>query len=121
MKITTDKNLDAKDVVKRMLYLAYKESHIIGAGHLQERSDATEDEVFDNVVRHGDYPFPIPKKENEFNAEYVFGRCMKTRFNIINNNEITCHPEKPKKEFQTWAYKIKSYEDLYNSAIKSLV
>ena len=110
-------------IVKRMLWLAYQAaSGPLGMGFFQAVSNATEEDVFRNVVNQEDYEgFQAEKKmsNGHFDADYVFGKMMKLRL-TIKDGEVIIPSWEPRRDYQSWCRTYPTYKDLYDAAVKSL-
>lgn len=89
-------------------------------GFLQDRPDFTEQEVFSNVIRSGDYALPIHGGNNRTYADYVFGRMMKLGINVTRNGEdydleVSDNPAKP--DYNSWASTYNSPADVLDAAL----
>lgn len=102
-------DLSGERVAKRILFLAYEPSAVVGLGILQARSRVGEDEIADHV------------EGGWINADYVRGRMVKLwgfRYGpdwIEFDDEAT-----PRPDYQSWAWKYPTNEALVLAAIKSL-
>ena len=105
------------DVVKRVFFLAYKAcTGPVGMGHLQARSNVTEDDVWHNVLRHGDYPGDVTDElnpEEGLYADYVFGNMMKLHVQWTDEEVLDT-------SYQSWGEVYPSYASLVKAAIKSV-
>lgn len=130
-KVNKDK---VEPLLRRIFYIAWKNcGGTFGMGWLQNKPDATEDQVWSNVTNRGDYPggntFGKPSvdldektmKGNAF-ADYVFGRMMKLHVDFdINEGTIAVRDDEPRPDYQGWARgKIKTYDDLVLAALEEL-
>ncbi len=121
MKTVSVEKLSPEAVVKRAFFLAYNAcGGALGMGVLQARSDATEDQVWDNIQNSGDYPGNAKdSKPGKAEGDYVFGRMMKLRIEY-DEKEIRIPESKPCPDYQDWCKSYESYEELVFAAIKSL-
>ncbi len=103
-------------VVKKALFLAWKAcGGPLGMGILQDKPNATEDDVFKNVLGNEDYPIKSSLPENEIRADYVFGRMMKIRISFDNDNIY--YPDiSLSSAYQSWSKSYNSYEELFKTA-----
>ena len=99
MEIVLRTSEEAQAVAKRMFWLAYEVSSVVGAGFLQAREGATEDDVWENVNTRGDYPGRADMESAPQKApygDYVFGRMMKWGCFLHGRNiripETSFHP-----------------------------
>lgn len=121
MKINTSP-LSGEIVAKRMCFLAYEAcGGPVGMGFLQARGDATEADVWQNIVNMGDYPGASLPRNGKLNADYVFGRMMKLRFSY-DQDSVTVPDITPDRAYQRWSRKWEypTYEALVEDAIKTL-
>lgn len=124
MKITC-KNPEA--VVKRMYWLAYQGAgQAAGMGVFREISNATENDVWENVRTRGDYPYgslESRKKEagkpGDAYGDYVFGRMLKLRVEW-DDESVTVRDDPPRRDYQAWCKKFPTYQALANAAIESV-
>ena len=73
------KNAKPEEVMKEAFWLAWNAcGGPLGMGFLQNKPDATKENIWDNVTVSGDYPMPINR--GEVYGDYVFGRMMKLGF-----------------------------------------
>jgi len=118
--VKTFKVKDGEAVAKRAFYKAWKAcGSTSGAGFLQDKPGATEDDVWNNIVRQADYPFMRPQDDGVVMADYVFGRMMKLRIEY-NKDSVKVKDEKADVEYQRWAIDYHTYSDLIEAAIKEL-
>jgi hypothetical protein len=114
----------ADPVVKRMFYLAWK---AVGGpsgmmGFLQDRGEADEDAVWENVQTSGDYLFgrePDPATPGKAHGDYVFGRMMKMCVNW-SGDTITVSDYELRRDYQAWCDEYKTYADLAKAAAHEL-
>lgn len=114
-------NATAVNVVKRAFFLAYEAcGGTFGRGAFQARSNATEEDVWKNVLTRGDYAgmFPIDEPNRPY-GDYVFGRMMKLTCEF-NGNQITIRDDVPRLDYQAWCGKYPSYLNLFEAAAKEL-
>lgn len=106
-------NFTAEDLVLQIFKLAYLYSKEVGLGFLQAVSHLPPDEQ----LKHS-----FLQKRNdgcEINADYVFGRMMKTNI-VAKNGVVTVYPEVPNWEYQSWRQKFACSEDLILHAVQTL-
>lgn len=118
MIILCDSHEQALALAKKALFLAWKAcDEPVGIGILKIRSQATEDEVWNNAISNADYP-KLPNQttsETKVYADYVFGKMMKIGFRI-EDNAIIVSDFLPDHQYQDWSRKYPKYEDLFNAA-----
>jgi hypothetical protein len=124
----------AEDVVKRAMFIGYNAcGGTSGMGIFQALNNATEDQVWNNIITKGDYPGgnSIPGAEGkkrrgdkiEVYGDYVFGRMMKTSFAFnTQTGEIEISDSVPRRDYQGWSSNknYKTYESLIREAAKQL-
>jgi hypothetical protein len=122
MKIEIDNsNVTPEMVVKRMFFLAYNAAGgPTGMGFLQAVSNATEDDVFNNVRGSGDYCMQLNNSPDKLHADYVFGRMIKASFGY-DKSSVTIPDSKPRIDYESWCGVYPTYKDLFDAALKSLV
>lgn len=103
MKITVE---NPEAFVRRMFFLAWRASSVIGMGALQDNPNADEDRVFENVQTRGDYPFR--QKNPDLYADYVFGRMMKWGCRILDDGQIEIRDMEFNPEYQSF---VSTYEN----------
>jgi hypothetical protein len=119
MKITVPAS-QAQSIVSKFFYLAWSASKVMGMGFLQDRHAATEQEVFSNVIRSGDYVLPVHGGNNRTYADYVFGRMMKLGISVTRNGEdcdleVSDSPAKP--DYNSWSGTYNSPADILDAAV----
>lgn len=125
MKFQVSDKARVLDVVKRTMYLAWRAcGGPLGMGAFQDRGPGmSEEKVWEQAYRCADYPGGREMhhlKDNEAAADYVFGRMMKLNISWDADGTITVTDSPPRSDYQAWCRKYKTYEDLVNTAIKSL-
>ena len=117
-KFKVDKK-KAEAVAKNIFYLAWKESGVFGMGILQDRPESSKEDVWSNVCDRGDYPIGRTGEENDYYADYVFGRMMKLMVKLNKKKGvIEMQDSDPRPDYQSWCRKYPSYEALFNAAIE---
>lgn len=110
-------------LVKRMYWLAWQAcGGPLGMGALQDHPQATEEEVFVNVVQSEDYAIQFKDLEaGEAYADYVFGRMMKlgVKFNRVVGT-VTLFDRVPSIDYQAWCGKYRTERSLLESAATDL-
>lgn len=114
---------DPQKIVKRAFYLAWQAcGGPLGMGFLQNKPDASEDDVWNNVYRGGDYTGNNMHGNNpsgKMYGDYVFGRMMKVGFQW-DKDSITVSDSEPRRDYQAWCRKYPTYESLILAAVKEL-
>lgn len=114
---------DVTAVVKRMFFLAWKSSRVVGMGALMDEGAKTEDEVWRHLLVCGDYPLhpvePENGKNGSFRADYVFGRMMKMSVRVVDG-EIELSGTELRPDYQSWCSDYPSYTSLHAAAKRSL-
>lgn len=105
--------------IKRMYFLAYQNSRVMGLGALRAVSEATEDAIFKNIDDHGDYAMKLGIKKNEYYADYVFGRMMKLGCSI-EDDCIIITDKVYAPDYQSFARVYKDASALLNATAQSL-
>lgn len=104
---------------KRMFFLLWEAiGHTTGAGALQDRPEATEDEVFQNVNTAGDYPGNMNRKE--IYGDYVFGRMMKWGCKLQDDGVISIPDNEFRRDYQGFSHTYKNNKAIVEAASKSL-
>jgi hypothetical protein len=101
--------IDVEAVAKRMLYLAWQAAKVVGAGVMQDRPAATEDEVWStqNPLNGG------------VDADYLFGRMMKIGFDY-DIEMIAIIESEQRSDYQSWCTAYPTYMDLLKAAVESV-
>lgn len=108
-------------VAKEMVWLAWKAcGEPIGMGWLQNRPNASKEEVWTAVVDQSDYPVRRPLADNEVYADYVFGRMMKLRFKY-SADAIEFDEEKCDLDYHSWALMYPDVKSLVEAAFASVI
>jgi len=121
---------ELNDTLRRIFFLAWQNcGGPLGMGFLQDRPGATENDVWNNVQKRGDYPdlasiSAVKQKDGKgsIHADYVFGRMMKLNVDFnFNDLTITMRDDEPRPDYQGWAKRtIKTYDDLALNALTGL-
>lgn len=121
MKVQVPEGLKAEEVVKRMFCLAWQAcGGPLGMGVLQDRPGASEDEIWENVGRRGDYPGdPDKRGPSEAYGDYVFGRMMKLSVHW-DDAEIDLGDDSPRGDYQAWCGEYHSYQALFDAAVEAV-
>lgn len=115
-------------LARRIGYLAYQASQVVGMGALHARDGATEEEfwsalrgevnvkaeVFSNVA-----PMPEANPTGSVYCDYVMGRMMKLSI-AWNESGVTTSTSQPRPDYQSWCRKYPTYDALEQAAIASL-
>ncbi len=119
MKVTVPANqVDA--VVSKFFYLAWKASKVLGMGIFQDRPNASEKEVFHNVIGSGDYAMPIHGAHNRTYADYVFGRMMKVGIKVAADGEnytLEVSDDAARPDYQSWYSTYNTAADILTAAM----
>ena len=111
----------SEQFTKRMMFLAWIAcGGPSGMGFLQNRPNATEDEVWTNVKTRGDYPGGRDDQPDEVYGDYVFGRMMKFGASY-GPDGIKINTEKPRPDYQSWGFRYKTTKDLIRATEKSFI
>ena len=111
-------------LVRRLFYLAWKASVVIGRGVLQDRGHQDDNTVWCAVFNKDDYPrfreiVGFENKPGEVDADYVFGRMMKLRVrwrgNVIEFDDREWRPD-----YQTFCRVYPNPESLIHAAAESI-
>jgi hypothetical protein len=105
------------EIAKEMFWLAWQAcGGPEGMGFLQNRPNATKEEVWSMVTGQamGDYPVPIGKGSRPY-ADYVFGRMMK--FGVeIHEDHLLIQDSKPRNDYQSWCRVYPTHDALLKAA-----
>lgn len=114
------KKQDVDRFLKRLFYKAYLSSSVLGMGILQQRPNASEDDVWQNVQGSGDYAINWNTNDKKIRADYVFGRMMKLDTEKISEDEIEITPDKGKPDYQSWCRTYPTTQSLCRAVAQSL-
>ena len=103
--------LAADKFAERLMYLAWCASGVYGMGAFQDRGVQDQEAVINNIVNSGDYVGGRAEPAGTLYGDYVFGRMMKTTCRF-DKDTITVSDGKPRHDYQSWARKYPTYEDL---------
>lgn len=113
-------------VLQEYFYSAWQKSSVMGFGILQDRPNATKEQVLANVLNSDDYAFSF-NSENRVYADYVFGRMMKMGVTIKRQGEgafAVCELETSdnpaKVDYQSWAVEFPNESAVMLEALKSV-
>ena len=90
--------LTGMQVAKRMIFLAYRYSPIVGMGILQARNNVTEEDVWNQTFMGYDAVC----------SDYIFGHMVKTSFEFTEDS-VTWSQVAPNPDYQGWATLIPTY------------
>lgn len=112
---------EPKKFISRAMYLAWSESGVFGMGAFQDRGDQDEASVFKQMDSGGDYGgIQFGRQQNDFYADYVFGRMMKLNLKISDDGvEFSGNPRFDP-EYNSFAHKYPTIKDLFDATEKSL-
>ncbi len=99
----------AVNVAKEAMWLAYQASRPMGLGVLHEKGGEPREAVIEAT---------FPANSDSGHADYVFGRMMKTYFNVTHGI-ITCG-DNVRGDYQSWAGKYPTSAALIDAAERSL-
>lgn len=109
-------------VVEEAFWLAWKAcGRTSGMGFLQNRPEATKEQVIGNIMQSGDYPggdIGLARPGNVY-ADYVFGRMMKVGLKW-DNTSVTCRDDEPAADYQAWCRVYPTFRALVEAAIASI-
>ena len=110
----------AMAVAKQAVYLAWLAAgRPQGMGVFQDRGpDQDAGKVWDHAYNERDYYGGHKNDTASINCDYVMGRMMKLRFSF-KGNTITHSDAEPRRDYQAWCGKYKSYADLFDAAEKA--
>lgn len=108
-------------LAKRIFFIAYEScGGVLGMGVFREKSDVTEEQLWDNLVNAGDYSYnPRRNPSKTPYADYCFGRMMKFGL-TINTDSIEISDREPHLAYQGWSKFYSTYQSLVDAAIDSL-
>lgn len=106
----------AEELCKQYFWLAWNAcGGPLGMGWLQNKSGASIDDVWNNVINEGDYPGRTRNIAGNYYADYVFGRMMKVGIKVHDDVvEILGFP--PRIDYQAWCHKYVDEETLLRAA-----
>jgi len=120
---------DPLALAKRMYWLAWQACGApYGMGILQDKPDATEEDVWQGVIGAGDYVGDLrnartnDRGELYTNADYVFGRMMKFGLAVLPDRVMSNYKEGwlPQADYQMWCPTYPTLEALAEAAKESL-
>lgn len=119
--------MDNVALAKRVFYLAWKASRVVGSGVLQDQGDKTEEEVWGCIGGREDYAsvsveiMGKQKLERGIDADYVFGRMVKLGVRVENEVlRIMSGGSDPQPDYQSWCGSYPTYEALLQAARNDL-
>lgn len=112
---------EALAVAKEAIWLAWVAAGgPSGNGFLRDNPSANKDQVWDCAYNMRDYAGRGSMPEGRVNADYVFGRCMKLRFEI-KGDTLEAPDYEPRRDYESWCYKYKTFLDLFRAAEESVI
>lgn len=119
MKIALKNNADSTAFAKRLFYLAWQAcGRPMGMGVFRDRPQATEDEVFNNVLTAGDYACNMRSGSSVY-GDYVFGRMMKFGFDT-EDGVLIFRDDAFRPDYQGFARTYPNSAALIDATCKSL-
>jgi hypothetical protein len=111
-----DSDAEALAVAKEALWLAWQAAGgPSGMGFLQDNPAADKEAVWDRAYNKGDYFGRHGMDDCAVNADYVFGRMLKLRFEI-HGAVLEIPDDIPRRDYQGWCGKYKTYQALFEAA-----
>ena len=112
-----ESNERAMAVAKQAVYLAWVAAgRSEGMGVFQDRGPNQDAEkVWDHAYNERDYSGGHKNEAERINCDYVMGRMMKLRFSW-KGDTINVPDSEPRRDYQAWCGKYKSYADLFDAA-----
>ena len=111
---------EATNVAKRMFWLAYNASEILGMGMMSAVADATEDDVYKQVSGQDSHDYISKQGSSEkLNGDYVFGRMMKLTISV-DGKTLLWGNDNTDISYQSWAKKYPTKTELFEAAVESL-
>lgn len=107
------KHSNPEALAKRVFFLAYRASQVVGMGILQARNGVTEDQVF-GALHRGSY-----RELTYYYGDYIFGRMVKLNIEV-GEDFIVIPDDNPRPGYQSWAFLYRTYQDLSTEAAVSL-
>lgn len=107
------KHSNPEALAKRMFFLAYEASQVVGMGILQARNKVTEDQVFGSLWKRSYRELP------NYYGDYIFGRMVKLNIEV-GKDFIVVDDGNPRTAYQSWAFLYPAYQDLATEAAVSL-
>jgi hypothetical protein len=122
--ITTNK-VTREQLLRRTFFMLYTAcGGPLGMGFLQAKDSATEDDVWNNVARAGDYPGDRGAKQFARGAiygDYVFGRMMKWGVDLSSDKKSFTVRDAPfNPEYQGFARTYPNQKAIFDAAMKEL-
>lgn len=105
----------ASELAKRMFFLAYKASNVVGMGVLQARDGVTEADVWKSAITSWDGRDNSSKPY----GDYIFGRMMKMSLSV-GNGAVEFRDTKLNREYQSWCGVYSTYLALAQAAAAEL-
>jgi hypothetical protein len=101
--------MDNQQLAKRVFFLAYEASPVMGMGFLQARDGMTEEKVCEEYARGDGY-----------HADYAYGRMMKTSVVVRPNGVDINYGREPRADYQGWGRRYPTNAALLEAAMESL-
>jgi len=109
-----------EQVAKRAFWLAWQAcGGPLGMGFLQNRPDATEEDVWVGARSAYDYVGYKCNKPGEVTGDYVFGRMMKLHIEFTEDT-VSTRDSMPTYDYQAWCRMYPSYDALIDAAANDL-
>lgn len=115
MERTYGSHEEAMSVAKEAMWLAYQASGVRGLGVLQDKPDATKEEILKQTCRPRSEYAVKNDLPHEVSADYVFGRMVKTIFRV-KDKTVSFESGTPRGDYQSWAYTYRTYDALMDAA-----
>ena len=116
MRIAVD---NAEEVVKEMMWTAWRASSVFGMGIMQDKPNATKEEVWARIKGGGHDDSITPSKPNEAHADYVFGRMMKL-YLTYGERYIDLPEAEPRTDYQSWGNLYHTYQALLETVLEHM-
>jgi len=108
-----------EEFIKTLFFLLWQSSKVVGAGVLQDKPEATKEDVWNNILACNDYPGKPHHPKDGLVLDYVFGRCMK--FTLRWENDIIVLREKKFHiQYETWQHKYPDNKTILDATSKVL-
>lgn len=110
---------DPEKLAKKILFMAWQASHVVGMGALQDRGPGlSEDQIWEAASGGRDYGGNRPTKSKQVYADYLFGRMMKLSITWadeeVSLNDNWC------RDYQSFCGKYPKPCDLFAAAESSM-
>ena len=112
---------EALAVAKEAMWLAWNAAgNPSYMGVFQDNPGASKEDVWDRAYNEGDYTGGHSGRPEYVNADYVFGRMLKLRFDIIGS-ALEIPDYTPRWDYQGWSGKrYPTFAALFNAAESAL-